>query len=736
MIQSALDHWADISKRYYAVIIIAALITAAISYVGASEAEIDTDYYGFFYPETRYMEEIRYIQSEFPGTATILILIEADRINARTVLEEDMLTMTRDLVEAVSGIEGVQEVKSVLDLGSSKEEILSSPLEYRGLYIDKELKYSLVTVELDAKEVPEDTVLVETFQKTVDKVDKVGGSDVTITGLLTWGYAWDKSIRYGLRSSLMVGFAAIFFVLLLIFKRITTPFVILIPVSIAVLASFGLMHTIRIPLNFLTAMFGTVTLGLGVDYGIHLIHRYHEEVAKGNDRALNKACMMIGRNTLVTGLTTMAAFSSMAMSPIRMVVEYGIMSFIAISFSALAIFLFMPSLLLLEEHIGVKQMNISNFSNMLGVERIIPKTMEKISDFSIKRTMGAVIIIGITLIPIAMGLGALTSESDQDMWMPEDDPTMVAWRIVDDEFTDYEYSTILVRADDIRTPEIMHAMVEIEESVEEVPGVVEVMGINNVIGIIPNSKPELEDLIASVPAETREKFVNHDYTASLLIIKTDTEIDEALVRQIDDAILYVETPADATFEHASFSTLFAQMESMMEETRGKTTMISIIAVLAILFTFFRSLFRILLAFSPVLFAIIYTIGIMGLMGIPYTPLTVIIATILVGLGTDYAVHFIARLREEREKGSDVREALHITTLNVGEAVVISTCTTMFGFLSLITVDLIPVQQFGIIAAIGLIYAAFFTPVLVSIGSIAQDRILSGLKSIKSLLRHS
>ncbi len=724
MILRALDRWADISKKYFVQIVVAALILASISFMGAIETEIDTDYFGFFYPDTKYMEEIRYIMSEFPGTATMMILIEADRINAETVLEEDMLTMTRDLVEAVSGIEGVQEVKSVLDLGDSKGEILSKPLEYQNPYVDQALGYSLITVDLDAKEIPDHIDLVEIFQATVDNVDKVRGSSVTITGPLTWGYEWYLSIRNGLSKSLIAGFLSIFIVLLLLFKRLTTPFVILLPVSIAVLASFGLMHIINIPLNFLTAMFGTVTLGLGVDYGIHLIHRYHEEQAMGNEQALNKACMMIGRNTLVTGLTTMAAFSSMTMSPIRMIVEYGIMSFIAISFSALSIFIFMPSLLLLEERLGAKRMDFSRISSLLGTEGIIPKTMEKISDFSIKRTAGAIIIIGITLIPIVSGLGALTNESGQDMWMSEDDPSMIAWDIVDEEFTDFEYSTILVQADDIRTPEIMDAMGMIEESVIDVPGVVEVTGINNVLPSVPESKKELEGMMAALPDNLREKFVNQDFTASLIIIKTDTEIDAKLVKKIDDAIEFVETPADARFEHAGFSTLFSQMDQMMAESRSVTTLISVIIVFIILFTFFRSLFRILLAFTPVFFAIIYAIGTMGLVGMAFTPLTVLIATILIGLGTDYAVHFIARYREERENGLDVQAALDLTTRTVGEAIVISTCTTIFGFLSLTMMDLSPVKEFGVIIAVGLIYAAFFTPVLVSIGTIVHDRLLS------------
>jgi hypothetical protein len=136
------------------------------------------------------------------------------------------------------------------------------------------------------------------------------------------------------------------------------------------------------------------------------------------------------------------------------------------------------------------------------------------------------------------------------------------------------------------------------------------------------------------------------------------------------------------------------------------------------------LFRILLAFTPVLFAIFYAIGTMELVGMAFTPLTILIAMILIGLGTDYAVHFIARYREERENGLEVRAALDLTTRTVGEAIVISTCTTIFGFLSLRTMDLVPVQEFGVIIAVGLVYAAFFTPVLVSIGTIVHDKIVA------------
>jgi predicted RND superfamily exporter protein len=656
MIQTILNRWAEISKRYYLWIIVIALVIASMSFISAKETEIDTNYLGFFYPDTNYMEEIRFLQSEFPGTETAQILIKVDRITAKTVLEDDILLMTEELVDAVSDVAGVKSVTSVLDLGSTKEAILSRPLEDRNPYINDELRYSLITVKLDATEVPERTELVETFQKTIAKVNRVGGS--------------------------------------------------------------------------------TVTLGLGVDYSIHLVHRYHEELAHGNENALNKACMTIGRNTFFTSLTTMAAFSAMALSPIRMLGEYGLMSFIAISFSALCVFHFIPSLLILEERVGwgARTLDYSWFSRTLGTERLIQRLMARVANYSLKRSLGAVIIIAITLIPIFAGVGMIKSESEQEMWMPEGDPLMVAWKVVDDEFCDYEYSTILVQSDDIRTSEMMEALERIEESVMSVPGVVKVTGINNLLKKIPADKNTLEEQIAVIPKDRRETFVTDDYTAALVIIKTDTGIKETLVQEIDDAISFVDTPDDATFKHASISALFSQMDRLMAESRAETTAISLILVFTILYIFFRSFVRILLAFAPVLFAIIYALGTMGLIGIPFTPLTVMIGTILIGIGTDYSVHFISRYREEKGKGYDTRDALHTTTLTVGVAIMTSTLTTMFGFLALTSMSLVPVRDFGIIAAIGLVYAAFFTPIIVSLGILVQERVTRSGKQLLGGLR--
>ncbi|MEA2053461.1 MAG: hypothetical protein U9O90_11730, partial [Euryarchaeota archaeon] len=101
----------------------------------------------------------------------------------------------------------------------------------------------------------------------------------------------------------------------------------------------------------------------------------------------------------------------------------------------------------------------------------------------------------------------------------------------------------------LMTEELVDAVSDVAgvKSVTSVPGVVKVTGINNLLKEIPADKNTLEELIAAIPKDKRENFVTDDYTAALMIIKTDTGIEETLVQEIDDAISFVETPDEAMF---------------------------------------------------------------------------------------------------------------------------------------------------------------------------------------------
>jgi predicted RND superfamily exporter protein len=134
-------------------------------------------------------------------------------------------------------------------------------------------------------------------------------------------------------------------------------------------------------------------------------------------------------------------------------------------------------------------------------------------------------------------------------------------------------------------------------------------------------------------------------------------------------------------------------------------------------------------------AIIFAMGTMGLLGIPETFLTIMIATLLLGLGIDYGIHFITRYKEERERGEKLEDALRITSSTVGVSIALTTITTILGFLALMTVTLIPVQDFSKVASIGLLFCMIFVPVIgllfcmifvpviISVGLLFHERVI-------------
>ncbi|HID37200.1 MAG TPA: hypothetical protein EYP39_07495, partial [Ghiorsea sp.] len=99
------------------------------------------------------------------------------------------------------------------------------------------------------------------------------------------GYTLDalaKMIIDGQITSLALSILAIFLLCWIMFKRLLIAFIAMIPVSLAVTVNYGTMGNLGIPLDLATALVGSMALGIGVDFAIHYLHRYHEESIANN----------------------------------------------------------------------------------------------------------------------------------------------------------------------------------------------------------------------------------------------------------------------------------------------------------------------------------------------------------------------------------------------------------------------------------------------------------------------
>ena len=119
-----------------------------------------------------------------------------------------------------------------------------------------------------------------------------------------------------------------------------------------------------------------------------------------------------------------------------------------------------------------------------------------------------------------------------------------------------------------------------------------------------------------------------------------------------------------------------------------------------------------IAVAPVVLVLIWVLGTMALIGIPYTLVTAIITALSIGIGVDYTIHVIHRYREEFAQLRNPEQAAIRTLATTGSALLGSALTTALGLGALVLSPTLASREFGITAAITIAYALIVSILLV------------------------
>ena len=143
--------------------------------------------------------------------------------------------------------------------------------------------------------------------------------------------------------------------------------------------------------------------------------------------------------------------------------------------------------------------------------------------------------------------------------------------------------------------------------------------------------------------------------------------------------------------------------------------LSLLAVALILFVLFRNTLGFLLPIISVIVSSTWSVGFIHLIGCTMTLANVAIPVIVIALGNAYGIYIVNKYLEEKDKDHTVR--VFNTLRDIGIAVVLSASTAIASFLSLLTVNINPIRDFGIFTAVGIAFALltniFLTPALAS-----------------------
>ena len=175
---------------------------------------------------------------------------------------------------------------------------------------------------------------------------------ITLAGLTGFPYIRQAGLDAttdGLQRAFPIAVVAILLFVIIAMRSLRFGVVTIIPIGLVVAWLYAFMYMFGFGLNFITATIAAISIGVGIDYAIHMTERFREELGKAADsvEALRQAAQGTGVALRASAATSVLGFGIMALAPMPMFPSYGILTAVMIFMAAAGSLLVLPSLLLL-----------------------------------------------------------------------------------------------------------------------------------------------------------------------------------------------------------------------------------------------------------------------------------------------------------------------------------------------------------------------------------------------------
>ncbi len=368
-----------------------------------------------------------------------------------------------------------------------------------------------------------------------------------------------------------------------------------------------------------------------------------------------------------------------------------------------------------------------------------------------------IIIIAVIILTLISAFYAarVTMTTDIKDFFPTDDPRVITYNEIEETFGGAEYIMVAVKSDDIFQVDTLKKIDSLTTELEGFTGVASVRSLTSIDEIKGTDLGlEISGLIPEIPRTEKARgdlkqkvlsdelyggiIVSRDGKAALNIVEVEPDISSVeLAGQISQLIEKYEVPEELYLTGTPVLNNVLANSMKADLKRLLPVVLAIIAL--ILYLYFRDWKGVLLPFATVLISVIWTLGLMGILGKQLSPLNAVMPIILVSLGNAYGIYLLNRYREELSSGKDRESAVRGAITTIGIAIVMAGGTTVAGFASNVFSDITLMKDFGIFTSFGvgvaLLISLTFIPAILSLLKDRPDK-LGAKKSDQGLMKNS
>lgn len=532
---------------------------------------------------------------------------------------------------------------------------------------------------------------------------------------LAWLEIYSERMAYLFFAAL----ALIMAVLYLSFRSLQGMLIPILTALMSVIWGLGVMGLLSIPMDTFNATTPILIMAVAAGHSVQILKRYYEEYGRlqSNEQAVIESFTRIGPVMLTAGSIAVMSFLALTAFPTLTIRVFGIFTAIGIVSAMLIEMTFIPafrSLLPTPKRYEIERERSAD---------CFDRPVQAIARLILTRRLTVIFgVLGALVTIFVLGMSRLTVDNSLKGNFSADSPVRLDDVPLNAGMGGTNTLYLLIEgpeADSIKTPSVLHAMEAVQAYLQEhYDSVGKTQSLADFLKKMNRAMhadevefdrlPESRELIAQYlllysmsgdPGDF-DTYVDYEYRSAVVWVYLKTDSTAYIERIISDLRTIVPQyfPPEYTVRVGGGMAQGAALNEVM--VRGKLLNIGVIATSIYLISslVLRSALAGILVLIPLVLAVIANFGIMGWTGIRLDIGTAAVSAMAVGVGADYAIYVIYRLREEMRQHGDPDKGLRTTLGTAGKAVIYVALAVGAGY------SILMLTGFGMHARLGFLVA--------------------------------
>lgn len=615
-------------------------------------------------------------------------------------LQKDTLAQKFELVPLIDH----DQIKDQTYLQNIKTELFNNLPFYEGLLFNKKsgsIRSAIYLKKEIVNTAERKTFIIETLLPKIEKFEKSTQIDLRVSGMpyIRTINAENMKGEIGLfiGAALLITSLIFFF----FFRSYRATFISICILIFGVMWSFGTLGLFHYKITILTAIIPPLIIVIGITNCIFLINKYQQEIKlhQNQAKALQRVISKIGVSTLMTNLTTAVGFATFMITGNELLYEFGLVTSINVITVYLLTLLIVPimySFMPMPKEKHLYHLSKNYLSSVLGwVEKVV-KTKRTII-YTVYGLLLVFSVIGVMQMKVS---GSLIGE------MPKSASFFKDILFYEKEFNGVMPLEIMIntkRKKGVMKLSTMKKMDELQKTIEQIPELSKPVSIVNLVKYSKqafyNGNPEYYDLPTSqeqafilsyaknATKNTKDNLMKSYVDSTGQYARITTYMKDIGTKDMATIESKLRTKIDAIFPNDRYEVtltgkalVFQKGTSYLINNLIESLIFAIFVIAGLMAYMFRSAKMILVSVITNILPLCITSGLMGYLGIPLKPSTILVFSIAFGISVDNAIQFMAKYRHDlKMNDGKIKKSVFSALQETGVSTFYTSIVLIFGF---------------------------------------------------------